>query len=147
MKHAAWVSRIVMIVIAALCGVARMAIAADADPEALKGATAWLAIVDAGKYEESWNEAHSMFKAQVTKEQWAAGIKDLTTRLGKIKSRNLKETTPTKTLPQAPPGDYVVFIYDSAYENLPAAIDTVVTSKDKDGAWRVAGYFVRPAGQ
>lgn len=121
--------------------------AVEADPAAQQCADSWLALVDGAKYDESWNEAHSMFKEKVTKEQWIAGVGDLVNRLGKIKSRKLKEATATKTLPGAPDGDYTVFVYNSAYENLPAANDTLVAAKDKDGTWRVTGYFVRPAAQ
>ena len=33
-------------------------------------AESWLALVDSGKYAESWQESASMFKARVSKEQW-----------------------------------------------------------------------------
>ena len=134
-------------IVTGLFGAALLAVAADVDPAAEKCASSWLALVDAAKYDESWNEAHSMFKQQVTKDQWVAGITDLVTRLGKIQSRKQKEATATKTLPQLPPGDYVKFVYDSAYENLPNAVDTLIVGKDRDGTWRVMGYFVQPAGQ
>jgi hypothetical protein len=132
---------------AGLSGLALLCAATDVDPAAQKTADEWLALVDAAKYEESWSQAHSLFKAQVTKAQWAAGAADLVARLGKIKSRKLKDATATKTLPGAPAGDYTLFIYDSSYENLPAAVDKLITAKDKDDAWRVIGYFVNPASQ
>jgi hypothetical protein len=132
---------------AGLFGLIPLRAAAEVDAASQKSAEEWLALVDAGKYEDSWSQAHSLFKENVAKEQWVAGVTDLVTRLGKIKSRKLKEATPTKNVPGAPPGDYTIFVYDSSYENLPAATDTLVTAKDKDGAWRVTGYFVKPVGQ
>ena len=35
-----------------------------------KSAESWLALVDSGKYGESWEQASQFFKAAVTKEQW-----------------------------------------------------------------------------
>jgi hypothetical protein len=46
-------------------------------------------------------------------------------------------------LPGAPPGEYVVIVYASAFENRPAAQETVNPMRDKDGVWRVSGYFVK----
>lgn len=140
-KGMSWVAVALM---AGLCALASLRADDDVDPALQKIADDWLALVDAGKYGESWSQAHSMFKAKVSKEEWVAGATDLLSRLGKIKSRKLKEATATRTLPQAPEGDYTVFVYDSAYENLPAATDTLVTAKDKDDAWRVVGYTVNP---
>ncbi|MFZ0535489.1 MAG: DUF4019 domain-containing protein, partial [Candidatus Sulfotelmatobacter sp.] len=37
---------------------------------ARQSAESWLALVDSGKYGESWEQASQFFKAAVTKEQW-----------------------------------------------------------------------------
>jgi hypothetical protein len=143
-KRMSWLA---VALLAGLPGLALLQAAADVNPASQRSADEWLALVDAGKYEDSWNRAHSLFKAQVTKEQWVAGATDLVSRLGALKSRKLKEAVATRSLPGAPDGDYTVFTYDSSYENLPAATDKLVTATDKDGTWRVTGYFVQPAGQ
>lgn len=143
-KRVTWLA---VTLLAGLSGLALLRAAADVNPASQRSADEWLALVDAGKYEESWNRAHSLFKAQVTKEQWVAGATDLVSRLGNLKARKLKEAVATRSLPGAPDGDYTVFTYDSSYQNLPAATDTLVTATDTDGTWRVTGYFVKPAGQ
>jgi hypothetical protein len=58
-------------VLAMLLGVCS-ATQAQQKPEELaqQSADAWLALVDSGKYAESWQEASQLFKAAVTKEQW-----------------------------------------------------------------------------
>jgi len=45
-------------------------------PEQLaqQSAESWLALVDSGKYADSWQEASSMFKTHVTKDQWQSMI-------------------------------------------------------------------------
>jgi hypothetical protein len=47
-----------------------------------------------------------------------------------------------KTLPGAPAGEYVVIQYDSNFEHLPAAMETLVPTLDGDGQGRVSGYFI-----
>jgi hypothetical protein len=110
---------------------------------AQKPAEAWLALVDSGKYAESWQEASQLFKSAVTQEQWQAAVSAARNPLGKLLSRNLKSATYTKTLPGAPDGDYVVIQYDSTFEHKRAAIETITPVLDKDGKWRVSGYFIK----
>ena len=40
-------------------------------------------------------------------------------------------------------GEYVVIEFASRFENRPLAVETVTPMRDKDGAWRVSGYFIR----
>lgn len=60
-----------------------------------------------------------------------------------MQSRKLKSATYTKTLPGAPDGEYVVIQYDSSFVNKKSAVETVTPMLDKDGKWRVSGYFIR----
>ncbi len=106
-------------------------------------ADSWLALVDAGKYSQSWNEAASFFKQKVTAEQWESAVKSVREPLGKLESRKLKHSQYTKTMPGAPDGEYVILQFDSSFANKKAAIETVTPMKDKDGKWRVAGYFIK----
>jgi hypothetical protein len=48
---------------------ATAAIAQKPEELAQRSAESWLTLVDAGKYGNSWQEAASMFKAAVNKEQ------------------------------------------------------------------------------
>lgn len=49
---------------------------------AQESAESWLALVDAGKYSQSWNEAASFFKQRVTAEQWENAVKSVREPLG-----------------------------------------------------------------
>jgi len=119
--------------------------ASQAKPEEAAGKTAasWLALVDSGKYSESWDAAAEYFKSAVTKDQWQKALQSTRTPLGKLISRKLKSATYTKSLPGAPDGEYVVILYDSSFENKQSAVETVVPMLDKDGTWRVSGYFIK----
>ena len=114
-------------------------------PEELgqQSAEKWLGLVDSGKYAESWDDASELFKNAITKEQWQKTLKSTLSPLGKLQSRKLKSATFTKSLPGAPDGEYVVIQYDSSFENKKSAVETLTPMRDKDGTWRVSGYFIR----
>jgi hypothetical protein len=118
--------------------------ASEADEKAaIAASTAWLALVDQGKYSESWDQAADYFKAAVTKDQWQASLKAHRTPLGKVISRKLKSELYTKTLPGAPDGEYVVIQYETSYEKKKSAVETITPMLEKDGRWRVGGYYIR----
>ena len=62
---------------------------------------------------------------------------------GSSLSRTLKSAVYTTTLPGAPDGQYVVVVYESSFEHKKSAIEAVTPSLDKDGQWKVSGYFIR----
>jgi len=115
-------------------------------PEDLAQASAqsWLALTDAGKYAESWQEASTLFRSAITQTIWVVDkITPARAPLGKVLSRRLKNATYTKTLPGAPDGEYVVIQYDTSFENKKEAVETITLMLDKDGKWRVSGYYIK----
>jgi hypothetical protein len=58
-------------------------------------------------------------------------------------SRKLKSAKYTTTLPGAPDGEYVVIQFDSSFEHKQSAVETITPMLDKDGKWRVSGYFIK----
>jgi hypothetical protein len=121
------------------------AVQAQQKPEqiAQQSSDSWLALVDSGKYADSWQEASQIFKAAVTKEQWQGALRGSRDPLGKLLSRKLKSATYKTTLPGAPDGEYVVIQYESSFEHKQSAVETVTPMLDKDGKWRVSGYFIK----
>jgi hypothetical protein len=113
------------------------------EESAQKSAEAWLGLADSGKYAESWDEAATAFKGAVTKEQWIDAMKKVRAPLGAMQSRKLRSATYTKNLPGAPAGEYVVIQYDTSFENKSSAVETITPMLDKDGKWRVSGYYIK----
>lgn len=115
----------------------------NAEQMAQQSSDAWLALVDSGKYAESWQETSSVFKGHVSKEQWQGMLGAVRGPLGKMTSRKLKSAQYTKTLPGAPDGEYVVIQYDASFEHKQSAVETITPMLDKDEKWRVSGYFIK----
>jgi hypothetical protein len=111
--------------------------------QAQVAAKSWLALTDGGKYGQSWDEASSFSRSAVSKADWEKAIKAGRSPLGAVKARKVKSSTFTRTLPGAQDGEYVVIQFESQFENKAAAIETVTPMHDKDGVWRVSGYFIR----
>lgn len=103
----------------------------------------WLSLTDSGKYAESWDAASKSFKKAITKADWVKDLESVRSPLGAVKSRNLDSATFTTKLPDAPDGQYVVIQYKTDFANKPANVETVTVTRDDDGSWRVAGYFIK----
>ncbi len=141
MNRRKWVFIIVLISVLSFSP----AIQADrsAEEAAVAASQKWLALVDEGNYSGSWEEAAEYFRLAVTMEQWQRSLAAFRGPLGKVVSRVLKAKKYTRTLPGAPDGEYVVIQYETSFENKKSAIETVTPMLDKDGKWRVSGYYIR----
>ena len=63
--------------------------------------------------------------------------------LGKLVSRKVKSASYATSLPGEPDGHYVVIEFNTTFENKKSGIDTVTPKMDKDGMWRVSGYYIK----
>ena len=114
-----------------------------AEKAALNSAEKWLNLVDNGSYEKSWDEGAEFLKNAVSKEKWLESMKAFREPLGKLISRTVISKQYTTSLPGAPDGEYVVIQFETSFGNKEAAIETVTPMLDKDGTWRVSGYYIK----
>jgi len=122
---------------------AEFAVAQDKSKAAEAASEAWLKFVDSGDYSQSWVEASSLFKAAVKEKDWERQVRAARQPLGALFSRKLKSAEYATKLPGAPDGQYVVIQYDSSFANQKSAVETVTPMLDKDGQWRVSGYYIK----
>lgn len=115
----------------------------EAEKAALECAEKWLAIVDQGEYDKSWEQAAGLFKQVVPVEQWRNQMKVFRGGLGKVVSRTVKSKQYATTAPGVPDGQYVVIQYDSSFEKKASAVETITPMLDEDGAWRMSGYQIK----
>ena len=115
----------------------------QAEAVAVAAAKAWLSLVDNEKYAESWDEAAQFFKGAVPKEQWVQTLQAGRKPFGKNVSRELESKHYRTSLPGAPDGEYVVIQFKTSFANKKSAIETSTPLLDKDGKWRVSGYFIK----
>jgi predicted exporter len=114
-----------------------------AEKAAQSAASQWLALVDQGKYAESWEAAAAYFKNALPEQQWLQSMNGARKPLGKVISRKLLTARFMTSLPGAPDGQYVVIQYATSFEHKASAVETVTPMLDPDGKWRVSGYFIK----
>ena len=102
----------------------------------------WLALVDDGQFDKSWDNAAAAVPKAVPKDQWIKVLSDNRPKLGKLASRALKTTRASTQLPGAPAGQYVVMQYDTAFEHK-KGVETITAMIDQSGQWKVSGYFFK----
>lgn len=115
----------------------------NAEKAAIESAQAWLEMVDSEKYAESWEVAAEYFKSAISKDKWQETILAVRKPLGKTISRVVKSQQYATSLPGAPDGEYVVIQYETSFEKKKSAIETITPMLDKDGKWRVSGYYIK----
>ncbi len=120
----------------------------EAEKKAEEAARTWLALVDAGRYLDSWDALSPYFRGLVTREKWDAQLVNLRTPFGIVKSRKLAWKKYTTELEYAPKGEYVVIMFKTVFERMPKGqkeqVETIVPMLQRDGTWRVAGYTIKP---
>jgi Protein of unknown function (DUF4019) len=109
---------------------------------AIKVAQSWLVLVDNGSYGESWEQAATLFKNVIPKEKCEEALTNLLPPFGELISREIISSKYETSLPGAPDGKYVVITYKSKFSKKATSIETITPMKDKDGVWRISGYFI-----
>lgn len=139
-------SRVLTLGVVAVCVLASSPVLAqseEAEKKAVAAATAWLALVDAGRYAESWDAAAAYFKNAVSQDNWVKMLEGARKPLGKLISRKLAAKKYATSLPGAPDGQYVVIQFSAEFAAKAKAVETVTPMLDGDGVWRVSGYFIK----
>lgn len=104
----------------------------------------WLSLMDRGNYAESWQQAAESFHDAVTQEKWVSMSAAIRKPLGQMLSRtsvSLQRIPPPDGFPA---GDYAEAHYDTSFEKLAAAKETVTMMQEKDGLWRTIAYLILP---
>ncbi len=102
----------------------------------------WLQIVDAGNYGQAWEEAAPLLRDAISRDNWRRTMLNFRRSLGTVSSRTFKSVEYKTQLPGVPDGEYVLIQYDTSFENKKSSVETVTPMRDKDGKWKVSGYFI-----
>ena len=113
---------------------------APAEEEAPTAGQKWLALVDDQKYEESWDQASSMFRDLVTQGKWVAALKQSREPLGAVVSRTRTRLEFSKFLRGAPEGEYAILHFSTSFSSKSAT--ERLTLVKEDGKWQMAAYGI-----
>ncbi|MEA1013284.1 helix-turn-helix domain-containing protein [Sphingosinicella sp. LY1275] len=110
---------------------------APARSEVVDSARQWLALLDQGRWDESYRATGASFQKANTVQVWTDVSLQARAPLGAMISRTFVSH---ENLP-APPHGYDVVKFRTRYANKPEAIETVTLDRE-DGAWRVVGVMI-----
>lgn len=133
--------RLLSLIVLAAIASALTTLAGPAEDEASASGQKWLSLLDDQKYEESWKQAGSMFRQQVTQEQWLVSLKRFRDPLGPLVSRNTSRVDFAKTLRGAPDGDYAIIHFTTVFRNKNDVTERLTLVKE-DGRWQMAAYAI-----
>jgi D-alanyl-D-alanine carboxypeptidase len=112
---------------------------AEADRTSLRTLTEnWLKLIDAGKFDESWEDLSEGLKAKFPKEKWQAALQPFVGKAGKIKTRRFKSVDYSD-----PEAETVAVDFESSFTKHLTALEIVTLELGKDGKWHVAGYSIK----
>lgn len=120
---------------------------ADPKPLAVTAMQVWLKEIDQNQFAQSWKDASPSFQKAVTSDQWTADLNGVRTPLGKCTDRKLASSMHQTEVPSPTgiqKGDFVVAQFNSSFENLAFAVETLCFEKAPDGTWKASGYYIKP---
>src|SRR4030095_2205494 len=117
--------------------------------EALNAAERWLVPVDSQRYNDAWAMASESFKAKVPRDTFRDGIAKIRKDYGKLVKRSGEKMafrgdmpTPDQGDVKPKPGVEVAILFDATFAGNKQAQEEVTVVLEKDGVWRVAGYYI-----
>ncbi|HEX4139997.1 MAG TPA: DUF4019 domain-containing protein [Candidatus Methylacidiphilales bacterium] len=128
---------------ACLALLAALRVQASAEGEvdqAVAASKAWVAQIDAGKYEDSYSFACTETRAQFPEDRWVSVLKTIRAPWGDMLNRHQLSHVYQPNGVKGLEGECMVITYNTNFKNLANATETVVL-KWEDGHWRGAGYF------
>jgi len=121
-----------------------------AQREALNAAERWLVPVDTQRYADAWTMASESFKAKVARDSFRDGIAAIRKDYGKVEKRSgekmaFRGDMPAPDQGNAPmkAGTEVAVLFDTVFAGRKQAQEEVTVVLEKDGVWRVAGYYIK----
>ncbi|CAH1044998.1 DUF4019 domain-containing protein [Halomonas sp. TD01] len=105
-------------------------------------ALAWLESIDNGEVEQAWEASSPLLKTPLSPRMLRRIIELARHEFGPVESRQRVQVSHYQSMPGAPDGDYMVFIFHTRFENKTRGIETV-TPHLENGEWRVSGYYVQ----
>ena len=123
------------------------AVAFAQDPRSVlaqKAAREWLAQTDKVDAAASYDAAGSKFKEAITVDRWEEALQKARAPLGALEQRTTFETSFDKALPGGgPSGEFALVMYRTVFAKKTESTETVTLERERDGTWRVIGYFIR----
>ncbi len=114
----------------------------ETDPAVL-AAQSWLASIDAGEYQNAWEDAADGLHFGASREQWEKNLRAAREGRGAVVARAVKEARFTKSS-YSDPGSFVEIQFETRFQKraVPAR-EKVSVIRKMDGSWKVSSYRIK----
>ncbi|OOG43237.1 hypothetical protein B0E52_09885 [Rhodanobacter sp. C06] len=96
---------------------------------------------NSGEYAESWKLLAPILKAKTTQQEWSKYVSTLRTPLGTPGASKVQGFGFTKTMADAPPGQYGIIELETDFANIKGVQEKFVFQY-VDKKWKLAGYWL-----
>jgi Protein of unknown function (DUF4019) len=110
--------------------------------DALVASTQWLAQIDAGQYDQSYDAGSEAMHTKVPESTWSEVLNSLRNPWGAVVNRKQVSHIYKPDGYEGAEGEFLVITYDTSFKKLNPATEVVVL-RWEDGKWRGAGYNAR----
>ena len=116
--------------------------------DALNSAERWLVPVDAQRYADAWAMAATSFKGSVDRNKFRDGLRDVRKDYGRVVQRKAEKMGYLGSPPGPEDGGpkegaQISILFETRFVRDRMATEEMVMELEKDGVWRVAGYYIR----
>lgn len=119
---------------------------AGAEPESydlsISRASAYLQLLDRGRYEEAWHEMSALFQALGDQASWQKRQQALRAAYGALQSRTFFHAISRESYKLSPDGRYVIVQFNSIYQHKQEARETVVMECSTSTACSIREYII-----
>lgn len=114
----------------------------NAERAAAMAAEKWIALIDAGDYASSWQEASDVFQSAVDRKRWVHNVPLIRDPLGRVLTRTVDTVSFIANEPGMNDEQNAVVRFKTSFLNFESVTETVMLTPDKDGRWRIMGYYI-----
>lgn len=108
-------------------------------------AESFMALINAGRYAEGWEQISAQFKPIEDKPNFIKFYRSAHKSYGKAVSRKLvKVEFVDSSSPVAPILKGIIFTYKSVFQRHKSMDETIGVFLEQDGKWHVGAYFIEP---
>lgn len=110
--------------------------------EALQVAKNYVDLLDKNQFAQSWLSGDPIFQKTVSQNEWIKALELARQRLGRVKTRTLKDQKPGFDPKGLPAGSYMVVEFNTSFDRAAQSGELLTLRLDPDGIWRVLTYQV-----
>ncbi|MFN0065550.1 MAG: DUF4019 domain-containing protein [Chlamydiales bacterium] len=106
-------------------------------------ATYWLGLIDQQAYPTSWVQAGGLLQDIISRDIWAAAMKEMRQELGNKLSRKVSSHQSLSQLTHGTRGTFIQIKYNSSYSNRANVQEQIILmTSGKSGQWKVISYSI-----